>query len=610
MRFASKISKLIFEDGRLGNTPHIVASTPPFVNDLTSLSTAYRIQISGQDNAEDKGDIIMKKSGRFTFIIGFISGAVLFGAVTAFAATIAALPKTAEIRIDGLPVDLEGYVIEGHHYFQLRDLSAALATGGKDFSVVWQGDQNRVTIDTSRGYDPNERDPDEEPVIPSIATVSFERHSAPAAELEQKNVRFADGEFAWFRRLHFKTTSESDHVTSISIPGTKGTVRWYDRTAARWQTKPLGGQLPDTTLFIETDRHYMVISQPYAYKPLERTSIEERPRLPLEAKIRKDGQVEIIMRFKQTTGLIGDIWAIQSNDPLIEWNDLNDYIWPGYTQTATQRWHYDGFYSKTPENYNPTSSTMFYRNAAAWLTNALVRTGGSRASYCLGWAMLDTLLENQNEAGFWPTAPQSDWLYADYGIGPGFYDTRFNNDITYTLLIADHLVYNSDPFARDNRFTEAACRQADFLVWLAENHHFAIDGPNGTGWLVEDYYWPDGSFRKTHSSLNHMLQEMLTLQTAYRFTGKTRYLDTFDKMLLGLKNTRDKWIMPDGNLEYAYMPDGSMGLVDYPYLTYNDLFDVQRALESMGRDRDPDLQTLMDSKLKWMQANGVTGYRS
>ena len=100
----------------------------------------------------------MKKSRRFNFIIGFVIGAVMFSGGTAVLAAsgILAQPKTAIIVVDGKEVDLKGYLIEGSHYFQLRDLAEKLKPGGKDFSVVWDGANNRVLIDTSRGYDPNE----------------------------------------------------------------------------------------------------------------------------------------------------------------------------------------------------------------------------------------------------------------------------------------------------------------------------------------------------------------------------------------------------------------------------------------------------------------------
>ena len=99
----------------------------------------------------------MKKAGSFQFIIGFALGALIFGSSAAIAASIIAQPKTASVVIDGVESDIKGYLIEGAHYFQLRDTSDNLKSGGKDFSIVWDGQNNRVLIDTSRGYDPNEQ---------------------------------------------------------------------------------------------------------------------------------------------------------------------------------------------------------------------------------------------------------------------------------------------------------------------------------------------------------------------------------------------------------------------------------------------------------------------
>ena len=87
-------------------------------------------------------------------IAGFLIGAAVFGGSAAIAAGIAAQPRTAEVVIDGQPADLMGYLIEGSHYFKLRDISEKLAPGGKDFSIVWDGGNNRVLIDTSKPYTP------------------------------------------------------------------------------------------------------------------------------------------------------------------------------------------------------------------------------------------------------------------------------------------------------------------------------------------------------------------------------------------------------------------------------------------------------------------------
>jgi uncharacterized protein YkwD len=98
----------------------------------------------------------MNRSKGFQFMLGVILGAVFFGSAAAYAAGIMAQPKTAAVVVDGKAVDLKGYLIDGSHYFQLRDLDEKLIPGGKDFSIVWDGENNQVLINTSHGYDPYE----------------------------------------------------------------------------------------------------------------------------------------------------------------------------------------------------------------------------------------------------------------------------------------------------------------------------------------------------------------------------------------------------------------------------------------------------------------------
>ena len=62
---------------------------------------------------------------------------------------------------------------------------------------------------------------------------------------------------------------------------------------------------------------------------------------------------------------------------------------------------------------------------------------------------------------------------------------------------------------------------------------------------------------------------------------------------------------PDGDL-ILLLREGVYGRADYPYLTYNDLFTMQKdALLAMGREHGapcPD-----ESKLRWMTQQGITG---
>jgi uncharacterized protein YkwD len=92
----------------------------------------------------------MKRTG-FSFIAGVLTGAVLFGGSVAVAAGIIATPTASKVLVNGEEVAVEAYNIHNNNFFMLRDVADAV-----DFSVVWDGDNNRVLIDTTRGYDPNE----------------------------------------------------------------------------------------------------------------------------------------------------------------------------------------------------------------------------------------------------------------------------------------------------------------------------------------------------------------------------------------------------------------------------------------------------------------------
>lgn len=77
-------------------------------------------------------------------VIGLLCGLVLSGTVLA---AITAKPSTHAVRIDGQPVTLEGYNINGSNYYKLRDIGAAV-----DFGVDYDAATATVLIDTTKGY--------------------------------------------------------------------------------------------------------------------------------------------------------------------------------------------------------------------------------------------------------------------------------------------------------------------------------------------------------------------------------------------------------------------------------------------------------------------------
>lgn len=123
------------------------------------------------------------KSSSISLIVGIVLGAIMFGGLTAFAAAgFNATPTTSKIIVDGKEVKVEAYVIEGRNYLQLRDLAAAIG-----FSVVWDGTNNRVIIDTSKGYDPNEQ------YTPPASTPSTTPNPAPGASADT-GVKYTTGQ--------------------------------------------------------------------------------------------------------------------------------------------------------------------------------------------------------------------------------------------------------------------------------------------------------------------------------------------------------------------------------------------------------------------------------
>ena len=288
--------------------------------------------------------------------------------------------------------------------------------------------------------------------------------------------------------------------------------------------------------------------------------------------------------------------------PLIEWDRADAAtLWAGRLLNNTDRWLEDGYYYVQPEGYTPAGKNYFYRLSAAYMATAMAWPCADPAAKYLSLPMIDKMISYQTEEGYFPTTSESDWLQTDYGIGTGFYDTRFNTDFA-TGLVAAYQTYGM-----------AECRAAmrrylDFFEAHAARNHIAFAGDAGEGWMVSEYWNPNGG-KQTHASLNHQASELLLLQRA-RDVMQLDHTELSDKMLRGIENSESIWVKADGNLEYGVMPDGTtmMG-EDYPELTYNDLYDLQDYLEKHGTPRSQPIRRLMISKREWMIHNKVTGYR-
>lgn len=111
---------------------------------------------------------------RTHFILGFLSGAVIFGAVTAFALEV--IPNPFPIKLDGKSVNIEGYNIDGKSYFQLRDIGNAVG-----FTVDWDAENNTVVMETDNiTSTPKPTVSQTEPNLPNDDNISAEKISTVA----------------------------------------------------------------------------------------------------------------------------------------------------------------------------------------------------------------------------------------------------------------------------------------------------------------------------------------------------------------------------------------------------------------------------------------------
>lgn len=432
-------------------------------------------------------------------------------------------------------------------------------------------------------------------------TLTAQRRDNAKAALHRGEYALQNGDTVISGRFEADESCGLTVLEQFQIPAESGTVTWYDADAGDWVTAPFAEQsYTSGCIFLDTERTDLYFWPPAAYETLENNSLkalDRRGTLRLERV--SGGWSATLCSPRLEAGQVCD-YTVVSSDAEGRLLDL-DYkslrsVWKNYTQTGTDRWCCDGYYFPAPDNYVPTD--CIYRCPAGYLVASMVTfQNESRVADDLSLMMLDTMARQQCEAGYLPTPPMSKWLQEEYGIGSGFFDTRFNTDILPMFCKSWHNHGGFEAFMQS---------WADWFCSFAEMRRF--DTENG-GWLVCDYGGKSLQTPLTHCSLNHQVSEIITLLRMSHVLDDERLRPLAERMLLGLEDCGDRWIREDGNLHYAYYPDGSFGGDDYPYLTYNDMYNLQQLLETEGYGRSRVLDRLMEAKRVWMDDNGVADYK-
>ncbi|MTI53333.1 hypothetical protein [Geosporobacter ferrireducens] len=363
-----------------------------------------------------------------------------------------------------------------------------------------------------------------------------------------------------------------------------------------------GYGLPKQALFIDGEDFSMHLNMVNVYEPLENGVRKERFDLtqPIQYLADKQKQ-EFIISFPQVAGTEIEQWGIIGKEGMVNWGDEEqENILLVANLDRVRKWTQGGVQYVTPETYYPYDPRAFWVVPAQHVGNKLLLEGNNRFSTNFARLALQAALRTQTEGGYWISSPRSTWLYGDYGIDAGFYDTRFNTDAGLFLL------HGYREFGEE-AYLQGALRYGDFLIEYAGTHHHKT---KNDGYLVYDYTHGGDMDRKTETltSLNHLITEMNFLYELYKDTDEKRYLYTAEKMRQAVKDTASYWKKDDGDLWYAYLPDGSYGLQDYPLLTLKDLRYSQRMIQEIYGDKDMDFQYLIDVKESYLTARGLPLY--
>lgn len=418
--------------------------------------------------------------------------------------------------------------------------------------------------------------------------------------LSQREVTFENGDYFYMHKYQFKKNNPENLKKSLTIPGKDIEIRYVNPEDNQWYMSKNIENTAYTVMYVDTDCYSIAIGVPAVYlsntsnNSLERVLEQEKPVTITQV----TGGYVLNYEFPQNTQVIGEIWVLRSKNKLANWNNKGDFDALKHDLGHERRFAWDGYYFPTPSTYVPYNENMLYRHPSNYVGSAYVKNANIPLAKELGYILTKICMENQNTQGYWATGPKSGWLVADFGIGGGFYDTRFNTDFAENLLNA-YKEYNNDDFLR------SVVTYANYYIKHAQNNNYVTQ--NG-GILVEDYGYSEQHI-KTHVSLNHQLAEMNFLYELYEVTREQSYLDLADKMLLAVEDTRDQWVLPSGNLNYAlYYTGVTNTMVDYPYLTYNDLYITKNVLKKYHNRTSATIEYLMANKLEWMKANNVTGY--
>lgn len=406
----------------------------------------------------------------------------------------------------------------------------------------------------------------------------------------QKLATFETGYF--FLRETTDKTGRLNFISSFDIPGSKLLIRYRDKDK-KLIAKDLskGGLAPTVSeLYVETDACHMYLGQANQLIELGEGLYRKEPAQPIIITKKTDNSYNIKLTFNANHGAKNISWGLISRERLLNFkSEVMRFLYQGYDLQQRAILGYDGYMYL----FEKREGDVYFLIPSPYLASSFVKSGGSKLGDIFGQILLKLAAENINAEGYIPVIPMSNWLSQDYGIQGGYFDNRWNADLAITMM-------TSVRKQNDEELKAAYQKILKYYLKHIDNNSFAAD--NG-GLLNYDYGMSNEKI-KTHISLNHQLNLINMLYEAYLQEKDDVYLNYAEKLLKGVEFIGMGWVMEDGELHYALMPDGSLGLKDYDLLTYNDALLTRKYMMRIYGQSSTVLEEIINKKFEWIKNKG------
>lgn len=437
-------------------------------------------------------------------------------------------------------------------------------------------------------------------------TYQIEKNGDTLGNLQFQLQQINEGDVAYFIR-YIPITEDQEHfsIELLYYGATNLTGRTpiseigESKLPYDWKELVLDAEmeLPYSGLLLSGDQVELRVSAADTYRELGYSvrDYTKSVQVPTYGSLHSQGY-QFTFMLTNKVNYISETWGILGKSNLYDWNNVSftDFMLRDDI-SINKRLSMEGLYFRTPSNYVPRSSMSYYLNPANIVgvrAVPLIREGKGRFVEDFSLLLAYMSVQQQTDEGIWPTQPKSEWLEKEYGIGYNYFDNRRNADNATFLL----MMYERYP---DEVIYVALDKHMQALYDRIQ-HHSIVTSEQGL--LFTDYIGDEES-RRTHVALNHHLAVINLLLLWYDQTKDEVAKHYAERMIMGVEDTTDLWIKPNGDLYYALYDDLSPHpYPDYIDLTLQDLRQTQSLIRKHYGNINDAIQKLIETKSLWVNS--------